>query len=226
MSAGNRLGKDPLALAASQPASPGREALRHILDLGTSPQKSTPAPDHTAISLDVAIKFSEAMEQLSRMAASAGVWAWGGPDEGDPFLFMRLMAAYSVSPEEEGVNLQSFLLDVHDSWESHDITFHSELGEELIPIGRAFDLARSLQAVLGGFCAQGKITKAPIVMSASLTAKGLIHLKVSGPRNLFPKREPTLETKGAESLVGLARSGVVSVMITYTEEKAHLALTA
>lgn len=226
MSAGKRLGKDPLAHRDSQPASPGSEALRHILDLGAGPSKNDPAPDHTAISLEVARKFSEAMEQLSRMAATAGVWAWGGPDDGDPFLFMRLMAAYTVSPQGEGVNLESFLQDVHDSWENHDITLFSDLGNELIPIDRAFDLARSLQAVLNEFCVQGKITTAPIVMSASFTATGLINLKISGPRSLFPEREPTLETKGAKALVGLARSGVVSVIITYTEEKADLALTA
>lgn len=226
MSAGNRLGKDPLAHKASHAASPGSKALRHILDLGTSQSQSDPVRDHTAISLEVAKKFSEAMEQLSRMAATAGVWAWGGPDEGDPFLFMRLMAAYTVSPEGEGVNLQSFLQDVHDSWEGHDITLFSELGDAVVPIDRAFDLARSLQAALGGFCGQGKIPTAAISMNASRTPEGCIRLQLSGPRHLFPQREPTLEGKNAEALIGLARSGVVSVMISYTEETAELVLTA
>ena len=226
MSAGNRLGKDPLARVPSQPGSSGSEALRHILDLGASPRKSDTAPDHAAISLEMAQKFSEAMEQLSRMAATAGVWAWGGPDEGDPFLFMRLMAAYTVSPQGEGVNLESFLQDVHDSWENHDITLFSDLGDVLVPIDRAFDLARSLQAALGGFCGQGKIATAPIAMGAWLSAQSRINLKLSGPRHLFPEREPTLEAKGAEALVGLARSGAVSVMIVYTEKTAELVLTA
>jgi hypothetical protein len=226
VSAGNRLGKDPLAGAASEPASPGSAALRHILDLGTGQQKKDVTQDHTTISQEVAKKFSDAMEQLSHMAATAGVWGWGGPDEGDPYLFMRLMAAYTVSPEGEGVNLQSFLQDVHDSWEGHDITLISELGDAVVPIGRAFDLARSLQAALGGFCGQDKITMAPISMHASRTPEGRIRLQLSGPRHLFPQREPTLESKNAEALIGLARSGVVSVMISYTEETAELVLTA
>lgn len=164
---GSRLGKDPLSRSesagASQSAS-GGQALRHILDLGQAPSVSPaggppdlkaaeclpsppkvsgPEPDASEIYREVAGKFSEAMESLSRMAATAGAWAWSGQaGEGDSFLFMRLMAAYSVTPQGEGVDFAAFLRDVSDHWERFDLGVVSDGSAGMIPLNKAFTLSR------------------------------------------------------------------------------------
>jgi len=222
----SRLGNDPLARQGDKDSSGGREALRHILDTGAAlPEK--PQADPSAIYKEVAGKFSEAMDSLSRMAASAGVWAWGERSgEGDPFLFMRLMAAYGVGPQGEGVDLQAFLYDVHDHWERHDIRISLFLDGIVIPIERAFNLARGLQACLDGFCGQGKRAPAPLTLTAGLTASGRVRLRIHGSREHFPSGDPVFGTRGAETLAELARTGAVSILFTASDQNAELVVIA
>jgi hypothetical protein len=294
MSHGNRLGKDPLSRDGASSAASGRQALRHILDLGldapnaepacepASPPMDAPvnvpvgapadesannalsaaaiepvdervdasvsaaisapgdttgsapeshpeqAPDRGAIYREVAGKFSEAMDILSRLAAQAGVWAWGThageSGEGDSLLFMRLMAAYAVLPGREGVDVEAFLNDVRDHWGECSLSLSLNLGGALLPLERAFTLARALQASLDGFCRPGKHGAALLNLDASFTRQGSLKLRLHGYRDYFPARESVFEAPGAESLVELARQEGVSLLFICTEETAELAV--
>lgn len=222
MSTHSRLGKDPLAGQGTTASSAGREALRHILDL--SPQA---AADPADVYREVAGKFSEAMDSLSRMAASAGVWAWGERSgDGDPLLFMRLLTSYGCGPQGEGVDLAAFLHDVHDHWDRHDIRISLGFEGVFIPMERAFNLARAVQACLDGFCAGPARATRPLTMAARIEASGRVRLRLYGPPAHFPDRDPALASREAEALTELARSGAVSILFTRREEIAELAVIA
>jgi hypothetical protein len=226
----SRLGKDPLAEKAAQASSAGREALRHILDLGSEPEAQTPAPalpDRSDLYREVAGRFSEAMDSLSRMAASAGVWAWGErAGDGDPLLFMRLLASYGTGPQGEGVDLAAFLHDVHDHWERHDIRIALSFADVFIPMERAFNLARAIQACLDGLCGRPGHAPHPLTMAARVDASGRIRLRLYGPARYFPASAPALASREAEPLTELARSGAVSLLFTRLKEIAELAVIA
>jgi len=268
MSHGNRLGKDPLSRSGTTDADAGRQALRHILDLGLAPTGTgvacdpgsgsegdatgasfaepprTPAgppagspastaapesaPDKGAIYREVAGKFSEAMDILSRLAAQAGVWAWGShpieSGEGDSLLFMRIMAAYCVTPDGEGVDVAAFLNDVRDHWGDRNLALSLDTGAALLPLERAFTLARALQAALEGFCRPGRHGAALLNLDAAFTGRGGLKLRIHGYRDYFPSRESVFGAPGAESLVDLARQGLASLMFICTEETAELAV--
>lgn len=248
---GSRLGKDPLSRSASAGASQsasGGQALRHILDLGQAPSvtpaaspsdlKTTeclpspmgtpgPEPDASEIYREVAGKFSEAMENLSRMAATAGAWAWSGQTgEGDSFLFMRLMAAYSVTPQGEGVNFGSFLHDVSDHWERFDLGVVSDGSAGMIPLNKAFTLSRVLQASLEGFCWPGRRGTAVLTLYTGLDARGRAFLRIAGPRRFFPLDGSLAEARRAAPLLELARCKAAAVRFATSELYAELAVTA
>ena len=230
MSSGSRLGKDPLSRTspAGEPgvsSSPGSQALRHILDLGQTVQEPESAPDPEVVYKEVAGKFSEAMELLSGLAASAGVWAWGAQSgEGESFLFMRLMAAYAVTPQGEGVNVEGFLNDVHDQWDRYNLNLSLDVNGVLLPLERAFAMTRGLQAALDGFCKPGKHGPALLNLDATLTPRGTLKIRLYGYRDYFLSREPAFESKGAEALVDLVRSGAASILFSCSEKTAELTL--
>lgn len=250
---GSRLGKDPLSRPASAGASQsasGGQALRHILDLGQPPSVSpaggppdlknvdclpstpeTPAsgpePDASEIYREVAGKFSEAMESLSRMAATAGAWAWSGQaGEGDSFLFMRLMAAYSVTPQGEGVDFGSFLRDVSDHWERYDLCVVSDGSAAMIPLNKAFTLSRVLQSTLEGFCWPGRRGTAALTLYTGLDARGRAFLRIAGPRRFFPLDGSLAEARRAAPLLEPARCKAAAVRFATSELYAELAVTA
>jgi len=248
---GSRLGKDPLSRSASAGASQtasGGQALRHILDLGqapsvspadgpldlkateclpTLPKASGPEADASAIYREVAGKFSEAMESLSRMAATAGAWAWSGQTgEGDSFLFMRLMAAYSVTPQGEGVDFGSFLRDVSDHWERFDLCVVSDGSAAMLPLNKAFTLSRALQSALEGFCWPGRRGTAVLTLYAGLDARGRAFLRIAGPRRFFPLDGSLAEARRAAPLLDLARCKAAAVRFATSELHAELAVTA
>lgn len=246
---GSRLGKDPLSRPASSGASQsasGGQALRHILDLGHVPPASPAAPtaeppqpecpppagpetkpDASDIYREVAGKFSEAMESLSRMAATAGAWAWSGQTgEGDSFLFMRLMAAYSVTPQGEGVDFGSFLRDVSDHWERFDLSVVSDGSAAMLPLNKAFTLSRALQSALEGFCWPGRRGTAVLTLYAGLDARGRAFLRIAGPRRFFPLDGSLAEARRAAPLLELARCKAAAVRFATSELYAELAVTA
>ncbi len=69
MSAGKRLGNDPFANRGAPSADSGAQALRRILAPARQPERPRAAPDDQACLENVAARFAEAMEQLSRLAS-------------------------------------------------------------------------------------------------------------------------------------------------------------
>ncbi|MFP5221087.1 MAG: hypothetical protein ACLGSA_02225 [Acidobacteriota bacterium] len=248
---GSRLGKDPLSQPASSGSSQsgsGGQALRHILDLGPVPTGSQsavppdprltecpalhpgvprPETDASEIYREVAGKFTEAMESLSRMAAAAGAWAWSGQTgEGDSFLFMRLMAAYSVAQKGEGVDFGGFLRDVSDHWERFDLGVVSDGSAGMIPLNKAFTLSRVLQCCLEGFCWPGRRGRAAMTLYTGLDARGRPFLRLVGSRRFFPLDGSLSEARGAAPLLELAKCKTAALRYMSSELYAELAVTA
>lgn len=225
MSAQSRLGKDPLARPGREPSPTSREALRHILNTAAAPAPEARA-DEGEIYKDVAGRFSKAMDRLNRLAASAGARnRKGGPDEDDPLLFLRIMAAYTVRPLGEGVNLASFLHYFHDLWERHRIRIFLDLEGIVIPVEQAFHLGRAIQACLGGFSGRAEAPSPALTLAVGMTGSGRVRLRLHGPNPRFPGGAPGLRAAAARPLVELARSGAASVLFTHGENTAELTVT-
>jgi len=227
MSAGKRLGKDPLSRPAT-PGSGGGQAFMNILDMPAPAPQAAPQADPESVYKDVAARFSEAMEHLSRMAAASGAGVWGAQcgqsGSGDTLPFMRLMAAYRVLPDGEGVDVQAFLSDGHDKFAGCDLVLKAGLPGVLISLPRAFALARGLQAALECFVRPRADGASLLTLEASLTPRGSLKTRLFGCREHFPRDDKPFSSDGGAVLAELARSGEASVLFTCSEETAELAL--
>lgn len=249
---GHRLGKDPLNRTGSASlTAPYGQALRHILDLGRSQQpapcgqelaadamdlsagSATPArdtqlaqPGNEVIYREVAGKFSEAMENLCSMAAAAGAWAWSGQSgEGDSFLFMRLMAAYTVTPQVEGVDFRAFLHDVADHWDRFELDVRVDPAVGVIALKQAFTLSRALQAAVEELCWPGRNGVAAMTLAVALDARDRVVMRLYGSRRFFPMQEALAEAKRAVPLLELARCGAIAARLACSDQDAELSMT-
>lgn len=226
MSSGSRLGSDPLARPAASGPDAAR-AMRHILEAPALCGREPSPEEREALYREVAGKFSEAMEHLSRMAATAGVWAWSAqPGEGDSLLFMRLLACFVAAPGEEGVDLSAFLREAAELWRSQDLHADPQDRPALVSLERGFSLALALQAVLESLRPPGADDARPVRLAADTSPAGRARVRLAGPAWRFPASLAEARRRAGEPLEELARSGAVGVELAVGPAWAGITLIA
>lgn len=227
MSAGSRLGSDPLARPAAASGPDSARAMRHILEM-PAPRGREPFPEEReALYREVAGKFSEAMESLSRLAATAGVWAWSAqPGEGDSLLFLRLLACFVAAPGEEGVDLAAFLREAAELWRGQELHAEPRNRPVLVSLERGFSLALALQAVLESLRPPGADDARPVSLALDASPAGRARVRLVGPAGRFPGDLAGACSGAGDPLEELIRSGAVGVELAVGPAWAGITLIA
>ena len=212
MSAGKRLGNDPFAHRGAPSADSGAQALRRILAPAQPPEQPRTAPDGASFE-SVAARFAEAMEQLSRLASEQPFGQQcGQPGQGGVLPFMRLMAAYRVQPQAQGVDASAFLRDVRDQFDGCELDVRASFGSGLLPVQRVFNLALGLSAALERRDGAGAGAAIPVRLDGGVLPDGGVSLRLCCRRADDPHRLAGFRPGHRGELERLAREGALSVI--------------